>query len=99
DRPRHLPYIDDLILVGTDPEPLRRLQSQYIDVITSKGLPAKRSKVTPPTCTGLECLGLEIDGQYRTVGLSVPKMQRLLHDTRLLLARGSCTGPDMAHIV
>jgi hypothetical protein len=55
--------------------------------------------VIPPTSAGIECLGLEIDGVNRTVGLSVPKLQRLLLDTRALLLRGSCTGFDLARLI
>jgi hypothetical protein len=99
DRPRHAAYIDDLILVGTDPEPIRRLQQEYIATVTAVGLPPKMSKVVFPTCDGIECLGLEIDGVHRTIGLSVPKLQRLIGDTLDLLDRGLCSGIDMAHIV
>jgi hypothetical protein len=99
DRPRHAAYIDDLILVGTDPEALRRLQQEYIAVVIAVGLPPKASKVVPPTCDGVECLGLEIDGVNCTIGLSVPKLQRLIGDTLDLLDRGLCSGFEMAQIV
>lgn len=99
DRPRHLVYIDDLILVGTASAPLEDLQQRYMDVMTSVNLPPKMSKVVPPSSTGVECLGLEIDGVNKTVGLCIPKMQLLIRDTLDLLDRGVCTGIDMAHIV
>lgn len=99
DRPRHMAYIDDLILIGLAPEPLAALQQHYIAVMTAHGLPPKPSKVILPSCDGVECLGLEIDGVSKTVGLGVPKMQLLIRDTLDLLDRGLCTGVDMAHIV
>lgn len=99
DRPRHSIYIDDLILVGTDPEPLASLQRDYMAVVASVGLPPKASKVIAPTSAGIECLGLEIDGINRTVGLSVPKLQQLVRDTRALLGRTYCTGIDLARLV
>lgn len=99
DRPRHMAYIDDLILVGTAPEPLADLQNHYMEVMAGHNLPPKPSKVIRPSSGGVECLGLEIDGTAKTVGLSVPKMQLLIRDTLELLDRGQCTGVDMAHIV
>jgi hypothetical protein len=99
DRPRHAAYIDDLILVGTDPDALRLLQREYIATVTSVGLPPKLSKVVAPTDTGVECLGLEIDGTNRTIGLAIPKLQRLIGDTLDLLDRGLCSGLEMAQVV
>lgn len=99
DRPRHLPYIDDLILIGPSPEPLFHLQQQYMHAVASLNLPPKQSKVVLPTADGVECLGLEVDGVRRTVGLSIPKLQRLIGDTLNLLDRGHCTGVDMAAVV
>jgi hypothetical protein len=99
DRPRHAVYIDDLILFGTNREEIADLQSHYVDVVSSLGLPAKPSKVVLPSCDGVECLGLEVHGRLHTVGLSVPKLQLVLRDTRLLLNLGSCTGLDLARLV
>jgi hypothetical protein len=70
-----------------------------MQIMESVHLPPKLSKVVSPSCDGVECLGLEIDGLSKTVGLSVPKMQLLIRDTLDLLDRGVCTGVDMAHIV
>jgi hypothetical protein len=77
---------------------LAQLQ-QYLGVVSARGLPPKVSKVVPPSCDGVECLGLEVDGVARTIGLSVPKLQRLVNDTHLLLSQGVCTGIDMARLV
>lgn len=38
DRPRHLAYIDDLVLVGTDADQLSNLQQQYMAVVAAVGL-------------------------------------------------------------
>ena len=99
DRSRHCVYIDDLILIGTDPSHLSELQQQYMAVVASVGLPPKLSKVVAPSSDGVECLGLEIDGVHRTVGLSVPKLQLLIRDTYALLDRGHCSGIDLAQLV
>jgi hypothetical protein len=71
DRPRHAVYIDDLILFGTNRQELTDLQSHYLNVVSSLGLPAKPSKVVLPSCDGVECLGLEVHGLLHTVGLCV----------------------------
>ena len=95
-RPRHAVYIDDCIILGHDPGTLSALQRQYIDVVDDVGIPAKPSKVVLPTCDPVECLGFEVDGRRLSVGVAVPKLVGL---TRQLLARGSSTGLQLAHLV
>ena len=99
DRTRHSVYIDDVILIGTDRDEVERLQQEYISVVVDAGIPAKQSKVIAPSSGGVECLGLVVDGVEHTVGVSVPKLQRLISDTRHILNRGTCTGLDLAAVV
>gem|GEM_PF-4462442 len=99
DRVRHLVYVDDVVIVGTDPVPVALAQDEYIAEAAVRRLPVKPVKVVRPTCTGLDCLGMEVDGVGHTVGLRVDKLQRLCADTRYLLRQGQCSGRDMARLV
>ena len=76
----------------------RKTESRYIAAAAAVGLHAKPSKVAPPThCT--ETIGLEFDGRELTVGVSVPKLQRLCDDTQSIIDRRWCTGEDLSRIV
>jgi len=98
-RTRTLVYIDDLIILDTDPERLRRAQDAYIAAVTRLGLVVKQSKVVRPSSNGVECLGFVIDGRRHTVGVAPSKLARLCADTLRLLARGRCTGYELAMLV
>jgi hypothetical protein len=99
DRPRHQVYIDDVNFIGTDRDAVRRAQSEYIEAVQAVGLVVKPSKVVLPSCEGVECLGLEVHGADHTVGVSACKLARLCRDTQRVLARGSCSGFDLSHLV
>jgi hypothetical protein len=99
DRVRHLVYIDDLILFGTDPVLMRVLLGEYVAVTADVGLPAKPSKVVQPTADGVDCLGIELVGRDRTLAPRADKLQRLRMDTMAMLARGCCTGNELAVLV
>jgi hypothetical protein len=95
----HTVYIDDLIALSHSRSQVDDAIDAYLPVAESNGTPAKPSKVVRATTDPVDALGLEIDGVEHTVGLSVPKLQQLCHDTMLLLQRGSCTGRDMEVLV
>jgi hypothetical protein len=99
DRVRHLVYIDDLILVGHDPGQITTLLTQYIDAIAGTGFIVKGKKVVQPTCDGLECLGLEVDGVHHTVGLNADKLSLLQQATVKLISGVTCTGADLRRLV
>jgi hypothetical protein len=99
DRARHQVYIDDLNLFGPDPNELAQLQKQYISAAESVGLPVKPSKVVLPSDTGVECLGLTVNGSQHEVGLSISKLVNLRSDTVRLLSSNECTGVMMSQIV
>lgn len=98
-RTRHAAYIDDCILIGPDPVQIRAYQQHYLLVVADSGIPAKPSKVVPPTSDSVECLGFEIDGHRHTVGVSTAKLRSLIALTERLIARGFCTGLDLAELV
>jgi hypothetical protein len=75
------------------------VQDSYIAAITKRGLIVKASKVVRPTADGCECIGLVVDGRHHTVGVSPTKLDVLCSDTLRLLARGRCTGFEMATLV
>jgi hypothetical protein len=74
-------------------------QQQYCTVMTAAGLPPKPSKVVAPTSSGLECLGVTVNGDTGEVGVSVPKLHALRRDTLSLLHRGVATGEDISKLV
>src|SRR5579872_1183961 len=98
-RTRRQVYIDDLIIFDTDPERLRRHQDAYITAVTARGLVVKQSKVVRPSCDGVECIGFVVDGRHHTVGVAPSKLARLCADTSAVLARGRCTGHELAMLV
>lgn len=99
DRLRHMVYIDDLILLSTDKSDVMSAQHEYLAAVASANLPAKPSKVIHPSCDGVDCLGIELNGREHTVAPRADKLERLRFDTVRLLARGTCTGRDMAQLV
>ena len=98
-RMRHLVYIDDLIILSHDKDEVIQAQVQYVNHVNSIDLPVKPSKVSPPSCTGVECLGIDINGTDYTIGLSPNKLHQLCIDTRQVLLNGKATGRCLAQIV
>jgi Reverse transcriptase (RNA-dependent DNA polymerase) len=99
-RTLHAVYIDDLTLFSADPQSLHQMQSAYRTVADRAGLAVKAKKVVQPTCEPVDVLGLEISGRDHTIGLSIPKLEALRHDTiALILSGASITGYQLAHLV
>jgi hypothetical protein len=92
-------YIDDLIMMDTDPSRLRRLQDEYVAAVTRLGLVVKASKVVRPSADGVECIGLLVHGRDHTVGVSAPKLEKLCRDTLELVSRERCTGHELSALV
>jgi hypothetical protein len=99
DRTRHMVYVDDLIIIGFDQAEIHRWQQQYITTANSRLLLVKPSKVVQPCTTGVDCLGIEVNGNDFTVGVRPIKLQRLINDTMRIIKHGECTGRFMAQIV
>ena len=101
DRPRHLVYIDDLILLAPVEcsDRVTALQRSYCSTTASSGLPAKQSKLVLPTLDGVDCLGLEVVGASGVVRLSAAKFSRLIQDTRHLIAQEYASGLEVAHVL
>src|SRR3954464_12547216 len=58
ERVRHLVYVDDVVLFGTDQPAVAQAQSQYVAAAAGHGLPAKVSKLVAPSAAGVDCLGI-----------------------------------------
>jgi len=99
DRTRHLVYIDDVVMVGTDPVDMETKQRLYVAAAAARGLPAKPSKVVAPCSTGVECLGLELTGTDHTLAPQADKLHKLRADTVAFLHRRMATGRELAGIV
>ena len=99
DRVRHLVYIDDLIMLGSDAALMNVLLDEYVAVTNAAQLPAKPNKLVRPTDKGVDCLGIELVGADHTLAPRADKLDRLRMDTMALLARGRCTGLELAALV
>lgn len=99
DRMRHFVYVDDVCWFGTDPFEIGRSQRGYVDLANARDLPVKTKKIVHPSTDGVESLGIMVCGNDFSVGLSVPKLHRLCADTNALIARGHCTGAELARVV
>ena len=102
DRARHSVYIDDAHFFALGERGralLRRNQDEYVAALAKRGLPAKPSKVVRPSSTGVECLGLLLDGVRGELGVAAPKLQRLARSAQRLIAEGACTGRQLSRVV
>jgi hypothetical protein len=98
-RTRHLVYIDDLIIIGHDRNEIDLFQKDYCIQMENKNFKVKQSKIIPPTSTGVDCLGMELNGNDFTIGIHPIKLNQLIYDTRQLLFNGYCTGRALSRIV
>ena len=99
DRVRHAVYVDDLILLSSDPHLLASLQDHYMQTVQRWGFPVKLSKVVRPVCTGVELLGLDFCGVSFTYGLRPDKLAAMVHFTWQFLSRPTVTGLEVASLV
>lgn len=98
-RVRHMVYIDDVIILGIDRVAVSNTQSNYLTIAEENGLPAKSTKVVEATSSGVECLGIELNGNQRTIGARADKLQLLCNETFSLINGGVCTGIQLARLV
>lgn len=98
DRLRHFIYIDDTVLISHDQSLVAAAQDEYVTVVDGANIPHKPSKKRPPTCDGLDCVGLMVHGRDFTVGADPVELRQLCSDTLSLLVRGRCSGLEMASL-
>ena len=99
DRVRHHVYIDDLTWFGHDRDAVERSQTRYDSAITDADLRIKRSKWVPPSCEGVESIGMLIDGRTHTIGVSPAKLLLLQRDTERFIADGVSTGLQLSALI
>jgi hypothetical protein len=92
-------YIDDVTWIGHDRDAVAQSQSVYAAAITAVGLKLKQSKWCPPSCYGVESLGMWIDGCRQTIGVAPIKLLRLQWDTRSFIDRGEATALELSVLV
>jgi hypothetical protein len=95
----HAVYIDDVVFFGTDRDRVGAAQDEYLSTMATENLHAKPTKVVRPTSSGVEGLGVVINGDDHTVGVSPAKLRRLCDATCSLLKQECATGLEMARCV
>ena len=78
---------------------MKAAQDQYIAAMIASGLPPKQSKIVSPTSSGLECLGVVVNGDTGEVGVAVHKLHQLRQDALALLDRGIASGEELSKLV
>lgn len=96
DRLRYHLYIDDAAFISTSRSECRRALEAHIRTLNSRGLDVKPSKVVPPSCEGVDVVGVELHGRDGSFGLAPAKLRRLCSATIRLLERGSATGLELS---
>jgi len=99
DRVRHHIYIDDVTWFGHDRDAVESAQSEYESAVIDADLKLKQSKRVPPSCDGVESIGMLIDGRRHTIGVSPQKLYALQRDTYDYLERGVSTGIGLSVII
>ena len=99
DRLRHLIYIDDLNIFGTVRDEVKAALVEYIAVTDARDLPAKPSKIQWPSCEGVECIGIDVDGTKHTAGVRFEKLHALCAATQRLLLDRRVSGLELAGLV
>jgi hypothetical protein len=101
DRPRHSLYIDDTGFYALERHlaRLRQILVEYRAVMEGLGLPTKLSKRVEPSASGVEVVGVLIEGVSGTCGVDPSKLFALANTTRLLVATGRASGWQVERLV
>jgi hypothetical protein len=99
DRIRYMIFIDDISWIGDDLEEMIRQQLSYEAGAARINLPTKPSKRIAPTSTGVEVIGILLDGEHHTISLRPSKMHQLVIDTKELLEKGECSGHELMQVM
>jgi hypothetical protein len=99
DRVLHCVYIDDVVFFSLVEEAAGAALDEYLTVFDSVQLPAKRKKVVRPCATGVEGLGMVVNGTDLTVGVDVTKLRALCSATCALLQQHRASGLEVSRCV
>ena len=99
DRTRLAVYIDDVTFIGHDVDEVKANVDQYISGMNRAHVPVSMDKLIPPTDTGVECIGMMIDGKSRRMQLHPTKALKLLQDTYALIHYGYANQRAMQAII
>ena len=99
ERVLHACYIDDMEFIGTDRDRVAAAQDEYLAMTAGVGVPAKPSKTIKPSSSGVDGLGMVINGDDHTVGVSPAKLRHLCDATSALLQQKHATGLEVARCV
>ena len=93
-------YIDDVVIFGTDQPAVDALQERYMAAIRATGLTVKASKTVrarrwPP----VKCVGVEVDGQRLTAGVSAADLWQTIYETHAVLRAGYADAHRMASLI
>lgn len=99
DRVRLLLYIDDVCVIGTEQQAVDAALLDYKRAAEANQFVIKDTKLKHASRDGMECIGVEVHGRTRVVGLRLDKLHQLCDDTRRVLGLGKCTGRGMAQLI
>ena len=99
DRPRHFIYIDDTVFLATSQHEADALLAAHLLTLSRHRLDAKPSKVVPATSAPTEIIGIELDGQRGTLGVSPPKLRRLCSATMSCIEKRAASGYELSVLV
>jgi hypothetical protein len=100
-RLRHGQYIDDCFWLDTSEggAVASLAMKQYLDACDRVGWVAKISKTVWPSSSGVEVLGIHVDGITGIVGLRADRLRLLADVTAAVVRSGSCTGDRLRHLI
>lgn len=92
-------YIDDAFFLSLSEDKCNAALDASLDAYAKVGLVVKQSKVVRASCTGVEVLGLLIDGVHATVSLSASSRIEVVSEVLQTLSRPYITGLQLASVV
>ena len=99
ERVLHCVYVDDVLFFSLVEAAANEALDEYLTVFDAVDLPAKRKKVVRPCATGVEGLGMVVNGTNLTVGVDVEKLSVLCAATCSLLKQSRATGLEVSRCV
>ena len=99
DRPLHVLYIDDNILLGTSLEAVTVQENRVHAAYRKALLPPNHLKCVRATLNSVTVLGVDIDGRRGIISLNARRQLDIVTATERLLARRLVTGRQLSAVV